>query len=198
MGENERFDEIGYWSEVKLEILKKYAPAYTTIMSKQNFKGFYYIDAFAGFGIHKSKTRDELIPGSPLNALAAKPPFSGYYWIDLDGGKTEYLRELAKGDNNISIYQGDCNKILLEQIFPAVQFKHFKRALCLLDPYGLHLNWDVILAAGQSRAIEIFLNFPVMDMNMNVLWNNPERVDPAQIQRMNSFWGGRKLEKCSI
>lgn len=27
------FDEIGYWSEVKLEIIKKYAAAYSTILA---------------------------------------------------------------------------------------------------------------------------------------------------------------------
>jgi three-Cys-motif partner protein len=187
---SEQFDEIGYWSEIKLEILKQYAPAYTKIMSKQTFlKGFYYIDGFAGYGIHKSKTREELIQGSPSNALATEPQFSGHYWIDLDGKKTDFLRERAKGNHTVNIYQGDCNDILLKQIFPTIQFNNYKRALCLLDPYGLHLKWDVILAAGQSKAIEIFLNFPVMDMNMNVLWNNPEKVDPAQSQRMTSFWG---------
>ena len=29
----------------------------------------------------------------------------------------------------------------------------------------------------------------VMDMNMNVLWKNPEGVAPTQIERMNRFWG---------
>lgn len=30
-----KLDQIGYWSEIKLEIIKKYAGAYTGIMSKQ-------------------------------------------------------------------------------------------------------------------------------------------------------------------
>lgn len=60
--ESLEFDEIGCWSEIKLEILRKYAPAYTTILSRQSaIKGYHYIDGFAGYGIHKSKTRDELI-----------------------------------------------------------------------------------------------------------------------------------------
>jgi three-Cys-motif partner protein len=63
------------------------------------------------------------------------------------------------------------------------------RALCLLDPYGLDLDWEVICKAGQSKAVEIFLNFPVMDMNRNVLWFNPENVAQAQVERMNAFWG---------
>lgn len=184
------FDEIGYWSEIKLEILRKYALVYTSIMSKQTFsKGYYYIDGFSGYGIHKSKTREDLIPGSPSIALNTNPPFTAHYWIDLNNEKVEYLRQLAAGHSNVNVYGGDCNKILLEQVFPTIKFDQYKRALCLLDPYGLHLNWDIIFAAGQSKAIEIFLNFPVMDMNMNVLWSNPNKVDPVQESRMTSFWG---------
>ena len=36
---------------------------------------------------------------------------------------------------------------------------------------------------------QIFLNFPMADMNRNVLWRNPENVAPTQIARMDSFWG---------
>jgi three-Cys-motif partner protein len=39
------------------------------------------------------------------------------------------------------------------------------------------------------KSLEIFLNFPVADMNRNVFWRNPEQVDGADIQRMNEFWG---------
>lgn len=39
------------------------------------------------------------------------------------------------------------------------------------------------------RTIDLFLNFPVADINRNVLWRNPEGVDPADLERMNAFWG---------
>ncbi len=39
------------------------------------------------------------------------------------------------------------------------------------------------------RSIEIFLNFPIMDMNRNVFWLNPDGVDLSDIERMNAFWG---------
>jgi len=35
----------------------------------------------------------------------------------------------------------------------------------------------------------MFLNFPVMDMNRNAIWRNPERVPQEGIDRMNRFWG---------
>jgi len=30
-----RLDEVGYWSEVKLEIVRDYAKAYSTVLNKQ-------------------------------------------------------------------------------------------------------------------------------------------------------------------
>ena len=30
-----KIDEVGYWSEVKLDLVKKYAQAYSTILNKQ-------------------------------------------------------------------------------------------------------------------------------------------------------------------
>ena len=38
-------------------------------------------------------------------------------------------------------------------------------------------------------AYRFFLNFPVADMNRNVLWKNPEKVEPEQAARMTAFWG---------
>jgi three-Cys-motif partner protein len=39
------------------------------------------------------------------------------------------------------------------------------------------------------RSLDIFLNFPVQDMNRNVFWKDPQAVGDAQIRRMNLFWG---------
>jgi three-Cys-motif partner protein len=185
-----KLDEIGYWSEIKLDIILKYATAYSKIMNSQtSIKAYYYIDAFAGAGVHIAKGTKEPIPGSPLNALMIEPPFTRYCFIDVNGDKGQLLRELVADRPNVDVYQGDCNRILLRELLPAIRYNEFKRALCLLDPYGVHLDWDVVYAAGQSKAIEIFLNFPVMDMNRNVLRGNPEKVGKDQVARMDVFWG---------
>jgi three-Cys-motif partner protein len=183
-----RFDQIGYWSEIKLEIIKRYGTEYSKILAS---KGFYhaYIDAFAGGGHHVARSKNELVFGSPLNALAVDPPFSEIFLIDLEPTKTARLREVIGDDARVQVFQGDCNKILLERILPTIDYKQYRRALCVLDPYGLHLDWDVIRAAGKSEAIEIFLNFPVADMNRNVLWKNPELVSETQVARLAAFWG---------
>lgn len=186
-----RFDEIGYWSEIKLDIVKKYAAAYSTIFSAEKQRRFYhvYIDAFAGPGIHISKTTGQFVPGSPVNALYVQPAFREYHFIDLDHKKVAALKQISGERPEVRVHEGDCNKILLETVFPNVRFEDFRRGLCVLDPYGLHLTWEVIQTAGEMKSMEIFLNFPVADINRNVLWRHPEGVDAADIERMTRFWG---------
>jgi three-Cys-motif partner protein len=64
-----KFDEIGYWSELKLEIVERYGSAYATAFANQKGLKKYYIDAFSGAGIHVSKRTGEQIEGSPARAL---------------------------------------------------------------------------------------------------------------------------------
>lgn len=192
-----KLDEIGYWSEIKLDIIRDYAKAYSTILAAQERPRFHhvYIDAFAGAGVHKSKMTGEEIDGSPVNAVNTQPPFKEYHFIDLNGKKVDHLNSLFGQRPDINIHHGDCNQIMLEKVLPKVQWKDYRRGLCLLDPYGLHLNWEVIHTVGQMKTIDMFLNFPIMDMNMNVFWHHPEGVDKADIARMNAFWGDESWRK---
>jgi three-Cys-motif partner protein len=184
-------DQIGPWSEVKLDIVREYAQKYTTIVNAQTDPSFQsiYIDAFAGAGLHVSKQTGQFVAGSPLNALLVNPPFKEFYFIDLDRRRVWSLAELASDRQNVHVLEGDCNEVLLTHVFPKVRWKDYRRALCLLDPYGLHLRWEVIKAASDLRSTEIFLNFPIADMNRNVLHRDPRATDPAQTARMNSYWG---------
>ena len=187
----QKYDEIGYWSEVKLDIIKEYASAYTRIMAAQQAPSFsyIYIDAFAGSGRHISRRTHEFVSGSPLNALNIENPFHEYHFIDLNDLKVAELENIAGEREDVIIYHGDCNVILLERVLPLVEYAKYRRALCILDPYGLHLNWEIIKTAGTMKSIEICLNFPVMDINMNVLKHDQSKVDQEQIDRMNAFWG---------
>jgi hypothetical protein len=46
-----------------------------------------------------------------------------------------------------------------------------------------------MLQAGQLGTIDMFLNFPVMGMNRNALWRNPEKLPLEKLSRMTAFWG---------
>lgn len=185
-----KYDEIGYWSEIKLEIVKKYAAAYSRIMRSQRpIRRHAYIDAFAGPGVHISKTSGELVRGSPLNALRIQPPFSEFHFIDLDGTRADRLRKMTSARPNVFVHEGNCNAILLDEVFPRCRYEDFHRALCLLDPYGLNVTWQVLQTAGAMKSIEIFYNFMIMDANMNVMLRNPDKVQPTQQARMDAVWG---------
>jgi hypothetical protein len=81
------------------------------------------------------------------------PPFDGFYFVDMDSEKIAYLRKLCQGRSDVHFHEGNSNSYLTTQLLPTIQYKDYKRALCLLDPYGLHLDWEVMLQAGQSKAI---------------------------------------------
>ena len=115
-----QFDEIGYWSQVKLEIIKRYGVEYSKILMATRFDHV-YIDAFAGGGHHIAKSTNELVLGSPLNALAIKPPFKEIFLIDLEPAKTSRLREVIGDRKDVHILEGDCNTLLIENVFPKVR-----------------------------------------------------------------------------
>lgn len=192
MPEEYKYDEIGVWSEIKLDIIREYAQAYSRIMYKQRNKlplKHIYIDAFSGGGKHKTKKTGEFVTGSPLNALNVAPPFYEYHLIDLDGEKISALKTATEGRADVEFYNDDCNEILLNEVFPKARWTDYKRALCILDPYGLHLDWKVIATAGSMRSIEIFLNFPIADINRNVLRRDKSKIVQSQAERLTRYWG---------
>lgn len=185
-----KLDEVGVWTEVKLEIIDKYARAYARILSNQkDIKKFIYIDAFAGAGSHISKQKGIPIAGSPTLALNTSPPFSEYHFIDLSRKKIDRLKSIGEGRKNVFFYEEDCNNILREKIFPRCRYKDYARALCLLDPYAICVDWQILETAGKMGSIEIFYNFMIMDANMNVFGTDQSKVTPEQITRMDRVWG---------
>ncbi|HTX41817.1 MAG TPA: three-Cys-motif partner protein TcmP [Acidobacteriaceae bacterium] len=184
------YDEIGIWSEVKLAIIREYASAYSRILNKSVPRlRWHYVDAFAGPGVHLSRTTNEIVEGSPLIALNTVPPFSEYHFIDADPARAKQLQDMAGPRNDVHIYSADCNDVLLDKVFPSIRYENYQRALCLLDPYNINLKWEVIEAAGQSRSIEIFLNFMIMDINRNVLRRNRDLAIQNKVDQLTRLWG---------
>lgn len=185
-----QLDEIGKWSEAKLDILKDYASAYMKVLANQPvIQRVVYIDAFAGAGAHISRQSGKLVPGSPANALSIEPPFTEFHFIDLDRSRVGRLEELASGRADVHVYHDDCNKVLLDKVFPRCRYEDYARGLCLLDPYKLAVDWKVLAAAGEMGSIEVFYNFMIMDANMNMFLRNPDDIKPKEIDRINAVWG---------
>ena len=190
-------DKIGDWSIDKLEILKAYSEQYSLILQSQTTaKGnaqfhYGYIDGFAGAGQHIHKNTGAIVAGSPAIALSLPTKFNEYHFVDLDSERVNRLKQLCTGHSNAHVHQGDCNDVLLNRLFPKFRFEDYRRALCLLDPYGMHLDWNVLATAGNMKSIEIFLNFPVMDINRNAKRERLDQIEPDHLIRMTKFWGDK-------
>ena len=92
----ERLDVVGYWTEIKLQILQEYAVAYAQILQNQPFiKHVAYIDGFAGAGVHISKQSGKPIAGSPARALSIQPRFSHYHFVEMDAARAKRLHGMG-------------------------------------------------------------------------------------------------------
>jgi len=174
----------GDWTEEKLSCLQKYLEAYRTIFtSNKSAKHFtnYYVDAFAGTGFRNSSNdldqedttmlfeKDEVddiqnyFEGSVIKALEIKEPFHKYLFID---NKPEYIESLKKIKedyhniaNRIQIVQAEANNYLINWC-NTINWKR-NRAVIFLDPYGMEVDWRLIEAIGKTKAIDMWLLFPL-------------------------------------
>jgi len=187
-------EAIGLWTEIKLQIIREYATAYTKILKEREWcRGYGYIDAFAGPGEFVAKQdRDRIIPGSPINALNIEHKFNEYHFIDINQSKLDHLQDLIAGRpeaKTVHLHLGDANEILKQMVLPNYQYESFKRALCILDPYGLDIEWATIESIGKTRTMDVFLNFPLMDINRNAALKMLEASNPEEGIRLTKIWG---------
>ena len=197
----------GNWTEQKLECVKKYLRAYTTIMNKQQFH-YAYIDAFAGTGyrdMENDEDADELMfpdlvspevvsfhDGSARNALEVEPPFMKYVFIEKNINRYAELEELKKefllkgefSENMIECRHEDANEYLKN-----LCRKNWKshRALVFLDPYGMQVDWTTMKSIAQTQAIDLWILFPLGTVN-RLLKRNGE-IRPALRARLDLFFG---------
>lgn len=185
-------DEIGPWSEDKLNLLRKYLEAYTKIMKDQPWcTGYHYVDAFAGTGRPRARDEEFYVDGSPRVALSIKWPFHSYTFIEKDPRRVEKLRELEEEfpERTIYIYEGDCNRVIVEKVVPRISYEKRNRGFVFLDPFSMDIEWETLEEIAGTGALEVFLNFPVMAINRTALPNEAYKLTPEQIERNNRFWG---------
>lgn len=197
----------GDWTEQKLECVRKYLHAYTTIMRKQRFY-FAYIDAFAGTGYRETDSDEDpdevMFPdlvsaevmsfhdGSARNALEVEPLFMKYVFIEknikrytkLEKLKKEFLLKAEFSEDMIECIHGDANEYL-EDLCQKNWANH--RALVFLDPYGMQVEWSTIESIAHTQAIDLWILFPLGTVN-RLLKRNGE-IRPALRARLDRFFG---------
>lgn len=199
----------GDWTQEKLERVQKYLSAYTTIMDpRRNKFRFAYIDAFAGTGYRTLKYEEnpeellfpelaepepqQFLAGSARIALEISPPFDKYVFIEL---QEKHFRELQKlkdeyPNRAIDLRRGDANVKLQELCSKPWYSQHERRhlrAVVFLDPYGMQVEWTTIEAIAQTKAIDLWILFPLMAVN-RVLKKNGE-LDPNVKEKLDRMFG---------
>lgn len=201
----------GDWTTAKLRVIKGYLQAYTIALRDKPTpanpfrKG--YIDAFAGTGYREERRESaddsqnllfpdladsepqKLLEGSARIALSIEPRFDKYIFIEkskkrchqLDQMKNEFP-DLA---NDILVKHGDANNEI-QEICDLNWESH--RAVLLLDPYGMQVDWKTIEAIAETKAIDLWLLFP-LGIGVNRLLTRSGDIPESWRQRLNSLLG---------
>ena len=197
----------GKWTEEKLGCLREYLNAYMGIFSR-NVRASklrtIYLDAFAGTGYRnlpaESKNQLGLFvldedaasfqKGSAWIALETEPSFNDYVFIDLDVEHVKELEQLRAQfpamANRIHIVQREANGFLSN--WCAQNDWRFSRAVVFLDPYGMSVDWTTLESIAQTRAIDLWLLFP-LGQAVNRLLTRDGPPDQDMAARLTRIFG---------
>ena len=138
-----------------------------------------FVDAFAGTGYrvrsahggtHTSlfpelseREAQQFLKGSARIALEVEPSFDSYLFIDRDRRRVKELAKLRvefpKKATRISVVQANANAYLRDWASKTPWTG--RRAVVFLDPYGMQVEWDLIAALAQTKAIDLWILFPL-------------------------------------
>jgi three-Cys-motif partner protein len=108
----------------------------------------------------------QFLDGSARVALQCNPPFDSYVFIEKSQARCQELERLVSGfpqmAKKISIQRGDANKQI--QIMCEKNWKGH-RAVLFLDPYGTQVRWKTIEAIAATKAIDLWVLFPLGGVN---------------------------------
>jgi three-Cys-motif partner protein len=182
----------GSWTADKLERVRKYLVAYTTIFNKNKKAQFLtsiYVDAFAGTGsrgrrkrqaemdpLFEDPDRKGFLKGSARIALEVEPPFKRYLFIE---NNPKYALELQKlkeqfpdKAGRVRIVQEEANSYLKKWCAATDWSKC--RAVVFLDPYGMEVEWSLLEALGKTKAVDLWMLFPLgIAVNRMLTRNEP-------------------------
>ena len=146
----------------------------------------------ANFGAEQEEQR-QFLAGSPRVALDLQFPFTHYIFVERSGDRIAALQRLKTeygSARSIHIREEDCTKYLRDKIAlnPKMDWKT-NRAVVFLDPFGMQVDWQTIENLAKTKAIEIFLNFPVGMAIQRLLLRQPDNFTDDRQRRLDEYFG---------
>jgi three-Cys-motif partner protein len=196
----------GDWTADKLNRVRKYLVAYATIMRRRRYR-FAYIDAFAGTG-YRTRGKEERIAGSLLPpegeeeesqefldgsariALQVEPRFHKYIFIEADPqryAELEKLRDEFPEKRDDIILKNEEANAYLQDLCGNRDWRR-RRAVLFLDPYGMQVTWETVEAIARTKAIDLWLLFP-LGIGVNRMLTKDGRISPAWRRKLDTMFG---------
>jgi three-Cys-motif partner protein len=203
----------GGWTDEKLQILAGYLRSYTSALKNAPFSTV-YVDAFAGSGYRELRTAaatgneaasnllfpdiadpepQGLLRGSAKLALDTEPRFGEYVFIEKNAERCTQLEELRSAHpalaSSIRVLQGEAN----EELVSLCRERDWRsqRAVLFLDPFGTEVRWETIEVVAATKAIDMWVLFPV-GMGVNRLLKRSGEVPPSWRARLDDLLGTKK------
>jgi three-Cys-motif partner protein len=174
----------GDWTTEKLERVRKYLTAYTTIFKgnpRARYYKTFYVDAFAGTGsrvdskrkgtggglfdseVYDDPDADAYRKGSARIALEVEPGFDEYLLIERSPKRAEELKTVVSSlpgrEGQVKIESGEANELLQGWCKRTNWMKG--RAVVFLDPYGMQVEWETLVVLAKTRAIDLWYLLPL-------------------------------------
>lgn len=183
----------GTWAEQKLDYLARYIDVFEISMrGKWQIRNF--VDLMAGPGKDRIRGSSKVFLGSPLLALTAKYPFTGYFFVDLDSQNTNALQTRCHAspyNQRVNIYVGDCNKLVNNVVARLKQNERNSLNLAFLDPEGFELQWITVAKLASVRRMDLIINYPQGGLNRFVRQAYASTGQTA----IDLFFGGREWRR---
>lgn len=190
------------WSLKKLLFLDYYVRAFVTIIRKNDFKNWYYVDTHSGTGLIGFEEQDlikERFPGSPLVAAFRSPEyvFTHYFFSDIDDNS---IISLKKRLQSIKPLTGEMDYTAQTMDFKkTVEFieskKKFGNAfLIFVDPKGYsEIKWELMKKLLSISTADIVFTF----MTYSIAFNKETALEnPTTAQSFNDFFGNENWKTC--
>jgi three-Cys-motif partner protein len=156
----------GFWTQGKLDILRRYLVAFTVAASKKS-REVIYLDLFAGEPENFQRFTGHPMEGSATIALRTYPQFTRLLFFELPPKATQleaHLRARFPG-RDIKAYEGDSNDTIRAALRD-LESVRWAPTFAFIDPNGPDFHWATIRAlaehkTGSKNKVELWLLFPV-------------------------------------